>query len=142
MKPAVIQAWQAMLGNHSTDALDALLADDVVFESPVVFRPQAGRALTSLYLRAADAVLNNGSFRYVGEWYAAGSAVLEFEAQVRGVAVNGVDMIWWNDAGRIVRFKVMVRPLQAIGVLREQMGAELQRLAPEAVRATAPGSRS
>jgi hypothetical protein len=96
-----------------------------VFFSPVVHAPQEGRDRVLMYLRGALLVLNNGSFRYVGEWAGADSAVLEFEAVVDGKTVNGVDMIWWNEAGLITRFKVMVRPLRGMEVLRAAMAALL-----------------
>jgi hypothetical protein len=127
MRPAPIAAWHALLEHRRFDELDRLLADDVVFESPVVHTPQAGRAKTTLYLRAAFDVLNNASFRYLGEWFAERSAVLEFAAEVDGITVNGVDMIWWDESERIVRFKVLVRPLKAIDLLHRKMGERLQK---------------
>ncbi len=131
MTAPAVAAWRAMLHSGDTSGLDALLADAVVFESPVVHTPQAGRRKTALYLRAADRVLNNGTFRYVGEWHARESAVLEFNVTVDGVEVDGVDMIWWDAEDRIVRFKVMVRPLKAIDLLRRKMAETLERMAAE-----------
>jgi len=107
--------------------LDAMLADDVVFESPVVHTPQRGKAITIQYLAAAGEVLGGDNFRYVGEWRADNSAILEFENEIDGIAINGIDMIWWNEEGRITRFKVMVRPLKAINLLHRMMGEQLQR---------------
>lgn len=131
MPPAVIETWKSMLASHDPAVLDRLVADDAVFESPVVHTPQAGKAKTVLYLAAADAVLNNGRFRYVAEWHAERSAVLEFNADLDGLVIDGVDMIWWNEDDRIVRFKVMVRPLKAIEALHARMAQELaRRLAP------------
>ena len=97
-----------------------------VFESPVVHTPQVGRAITVKYLTAALHVLGNDSFKYLREWHAPHSAVLEFEALCEGITINGVDMIEWNDQGRITRFKVMVRPLKAVNKLHELMGRMLQ----------------
>ena len=111
--------------------LDALLADDVVFQSPVVHSPQKGKAITKIYLTAAMEVLGNDNFRYVGEWYGDTSAVLEFETEIDGIKINGIDMIAWNDAGQISNFKVMVRPLKAINKLHEMMGALLSKMAPK-----------
>ena len=108
-------------------ALKALLAEDVVFVSPVVHTPQAGRPVTMAYLHAAMQVLNNDSFHYLNQWFGPDSAVLEFECLVEGITVNGIDMIHWNAAGHIDHFKVMVRPLKAINKLHEMMGRELQR---------------
>ena len=125
--PTVIERWHAYVHSNDPAELDALLDDDVVFESPVVHTPQRGRAITFKYLRSAAAVLGNDGFGYTGEWHAERSAILEFETVIDGIAVNGIDMIWWNEAGRITRFKVMVRPLKAVNMLHAMMGAQLQR---------------
>lgn len=117
--------WHAYMAAPSAAALDALLADDVVFESPVVHTPQRGKAITLKYLDAAAKVLGGEGFRYVGEWHADASAILEFETVIDGIRVNGIDMIWWNETGQITRFKVMVRPLKAINMLHQLMGASL-----------------
>ncbi|HEY1942265.1 MAG TPA: nuclear transport factor 2 family protein [Roseiarcus sp.] len=127
MTPRAVAQWHAIVRSRDAAALDALLADDVVFFSPVVFRPQVGKALTKAYLAAALEVLGNETFRYVGEWTGADSAVLEFVAMVDGVEINGADFIAWNEAGRIVSFKVMVRPLKAIEMVRAKMAAQLER---------------
>ncbi len=120
-----IAAWHAYMKDADAALLDALLADDAVFESPVVHTPQVGKAITTAYLLAAAQVLGNATFRYLGEWRAERSAILEFACEIDGVTINGVDMIWWNEAGLITRFKVMVRPLKAINTLHQLMGARL-----------------
>lgn len=120
--PDTITRWHQLLETNDLAALDALLADDVVFESPVLWKPQAGKMLTAMYLRAAASLLKNDSFRYVNAWHAERSAVLEFETVLDGVTVNGVDMIFWDETSRIVRFKVMVRPRKALDALQEAMG--------------------
>ena len=129
--PRPIEQWHQVVKSRDMRALQDLLAEDVVFVSPVVHTPQVGRAITLGYLHAAMQVLNNASFRYPNEWYGADSAVLEFECELDGISVNGIDMIHWNAAGRIDRFKVMVRPLQAVNKLHEMMGRELQRTAAQ-----------
>lgn len=116
--------WHRLVATRDPSGLDALLADEVVFHSPVVHTPQRGRLLTRMYLTAAMHVLGNASFRYVRELVGAGDAVLEFEAEVDGITVNGVDMIRWDSQGRIVDFKVMVRPAKAMALLQQKM-AEL-----------------
>jgi ketosteroid isomerase-like protein len=122
---AALAAWHRVVQAHDADALEALLDADAVFISPVLHSPQVGRAKALMYLRAALKLLNNGTFRYLGEWTSPGSAVLEFESTIDGIVVNGVDMIWWNEAGLITRFKVMVRPLKGMEVLRASMAALL-----------------
>ena len=129
MIPATIERWHEVVRTRDIAALDTLLADDVVFLSPVVHTPQAGKALTTGYLRAALNVLNNDSFRYLGSWYGTRSAVLEFGSVIDGVQINGVDIIEWNADGQIIRFKVMVRPLKAINLLHQMMGQMLAKLA-------------
>jgi hypothetical protein len=123
--PAPIQAWHAYMKDPGPDRLGAQLAEDVVFESPVVHTPQAGKEITTLYLLAAAQVLGVPSFRYREAWYGEASAVLEFECVVEGIVINGVDIIHWNAEGLIDRFKVMVRPLKAINLLHQLMGARL-----------------
>ena len=111
--------------SHDPAALSALLDDEVVFESPVVHTPQRGKAITQKYLLGAAHVLGGAAFRYTGEWRAERSAVLEFATEIDGIAINGVDLIWWNEAGLITHFKVMVRPLKAVNMLHQKMGERL-----------------
>jgi hypothetical protein len=118
--------WHDLVRRRSADGLDALLSDDVVFHSPVVHTPQVGKALTTMYLTAALHVLANDTFRYVREVVGPRDAALEFQVEIDGISVNGIDLIRWNDAGRIVDFKVMVRPLKAVNLLHAQMRAMLE----------------
>lgn len=122
-----LHRWHALIEARDYAGLDDLLAEGAVFESPVVHTPQVGKAITAKYLASAMTLLNNGTFRYLGEWTAERSAVLEFACDLDGIAVNGVDMIWWDEADRITRFKVMVRPLKAINMLHQKMGELLAR---------------
>lgn len=125
----IIAEWHRLVRERDMDAMRTLLDDDVVFHSPVVHTPQRGKAITAKYLAAALEVLNNERFTYLREIIGARDAMLEFSTELDGVLVNGVDIIRWNDAGRIVDFKVMVRPLKAIDAVHRQMGAMLQKLA-------------
>lgn len=130
MRPAALEAWHRVAEARDTAGLAALLADDVVFQSPVVHTPQKGKAITLAYLTAALNVLGNEHFRYLGEWSGDNSAVLEFATMLDGVEINGVDMIEWNAAGQIVNFKVMVRPLKAVNAVHQMMGAMLAKMKP------------
>ncbi|MBI3148816.1 MAG: nuclear transport factor 2 family protein [Betaproteobacteria bacterium] len=121
-----LATWHQLLETRNIAGLDALLAPEAVFHSPVVHTPQVGRAVTKMYLAAAFAVFGNESFRYVRELRGPRDAVLEFELEIEGVSVNGVDMIKWNDAGQITEFKVMLRPLKAVNLIHQKMGAMLQ----------------
>ena len=125
MRPQAIENWHRLVETRDPRGLDAILTDDVVFESPVVHTPQRGKDITFKYLMAAAKVPGGPGFTYLNEWYGRDSAILEFETQIDGILINGVDMIWWNGEGRITRFKVMVRPLKAINLLHRMMGAQL-----------------
>jgi hypothetical protein len=126
MNERPVTTWHRLVREHDVQGLDALLDDDVVFISPVVHTPQRGKAITTAYLSAAFAVFFNPSFRYVREIIGERDAMLEFEVDMDGIAVNGVDIIHWNDAGRITEFKVMVRPLKAINHVHQRMAAMLE----------------
>ena len=142
----VIDRWHDYLRDRAPGALDDLLDDDVVFYSPIVFTPQRGKDVTKLYLEAAtqtlpgdaateptgsdDARPVGGSFRYTKHVLGEDTAVLEFETTIDGRYVNGVDIIRCNDAGRIVEFRVMIRPLQAVNLVHQQMAAMLERMNP------------
>lgn len=124
-----LQRWfDWMARDHSADGLAPLLADDVVFMSPVVHKPQEGRLITMGYLLAAGQTLGNETFRYTRVFDCADRAVLEFETEMDAIAVNGVDMIEWNSNGQITNFKVMVRPLKAVNAVHAAMGAMLARI--------------
>lgn len=121
----VIERWHRHLAGELPEGLDGLLADDVVFYSPVVYTPQQGKAVTTLYLQAAKQALpgdgGEGGFRYTKQVLAGDTAVLEFETTVAGKYVNGVDIIRCDDAGKIVEFRVMIRPLQAVNAVHQNM---------------------
>jgi SnoaL-like domain len=123
-QPAAVRSWHAVVESGDPALLDGLLADDVVFRSPAVFTPQQGKAVTTHYLSSAMVVLGP-SLRYVAEWYDQTSAVLEFEAELDGVYVQGVDMLRWNGEGKLVSFTVMVRPMRGLQKLVELMSHQL-----------------
>ncbi|RBY97604.1 nuclear transport factor 2 family protein [Blastococcus sp. TF02-8] len=138
----VVARWHRYMTGELPGGLGELLADDVVFYSPVVFTPQRGKEITTAYLEAAAVSLSGdaagGTFRYTKELLAGDTAVLEFGTSVDGKYVNGVDIVRCDAAGRIVEFRVMIRPLQAIQAVHEQMGRRLAALA-EQVRRPANG---
>ena len=142
----VIEKWHAHLRGQLPGGLDELLDDDVVFYSPIVFTPQRGKAITKLYLEAAGQTLPGesrgesagpqagagdaapGGFRYTKKVLTDDTAVLEFETTVEGKYLNGVDIIRCNAEGRIVEFRVMIRPLQAVNIVHRQMAAMLEQM--------------
>ena len=125
-----IDVWHEFVLSRNPGMLEKLLADDVVFHSPVVHTPQRGKAITLLYLRGAMEVLGSPAFRYVREIRGERDALLEFSTAIDGITINGADLIRWDDAGQIVDFKVMVRPLKAVNILHQKMGELLAKWKP------------
>jgi hypothetical protein len=134
----VVAQWHAYLRGELPGGLDTLLDDEVVFYSPIVFTPQRGKQITALYLQAAaqtfpgdggtsgqDGASSGGKFRYTKSVFGDDTAILEFETTMEGKYVNGVDIIRCNEAGRIIEFRVMIRPLQAVNLVHRQMAAML-----------------
>ncbi len=121
-----LASWHQLVADRSEQGLAALLSDNVVFYSPVVHTPQVGKPITTLYLTAALHLFGNDSFRYVRELVGEQEAVLEFLVEIDGISVNGVDMIQWDEEGKIVEFKVMLRPLKAVNLIQQKMAALLQ----------------
>jgi hypothetical protein len=125
MTVTALDKWYNYTKSHDRAALWDLLDPEAVFESPVVHTPQRGRDITFKYLLSADKVLGGPGFAYIGEWRSDAGAVLEFENEVDGIRINGVDIITFGKNGRITHFKVMVRPLKAINLLHRLMGEQL-----------------
>ncbi len=121
--------WHKVALSRDEAEISAILHDDCIFESPVVHTPQCGKAITAKYLASAGHVLGNELFRYVAEWHAPNSSVLEFETEIDGIRINGVDMISCDDDGLITHFKVMIRPLKAINLVHQKMGEMLMKMA-------------
>ncbi len=125
-----VALWHRALKAKDTRLLDELLADDVVFHSPVVHTPQVGKKITKAYLSAAFVVFANDTFRYVRELQGERDAILEFTLEIDGIQINGVDMMRWNDDGRLTEFKVMLRPLKAVNLIHQKMGEARQGAKP------------
>jgi hypothetical protein len=127
LPPAAVRSWHEFAHTHDPALLDALLADDVVFHSPVVHTPQAGKPITKLYLTAAAQVFFSEKFTYVREVWSDRVAFLEFATEIEGIHVNGVDILAWNADGKLTDFKVLIRPLKAINLIHRLMGETLER---------------
>lgn len=126
-----IKEWHKLFDTQDLDALEDLLEKDAVFLSPLVFKPQKGRKLTSLYLKNAYQLFfdgGNDSFTYVREIHSDTDSMLEFTCEVDGILINGVDIIKWSDQGKILEFKVMIRPNKAIEKVKEKMSALLSNM--------------
>jgi hypothetical protein len=139
-----VEQWHAYLRGELPGGLEGLLDDEVVFYSPIVFTPQRGKEITSLYLQAASHTFAGSEnstkdaskaseprFRYTKTVMSGDTAILEFETTMQGKYVNGVDIITCNDAGRIVEFRVMIRPLQAVNMVHQQMAAMLEAMSAD-----------
>ncbi|WP_433537804.1 nuclear transport factor 2 family protein [Micromonospora sp. CA-249363] len=115
------------------DAVEAALADDVVFRSPVAFKPYVGKAITAAILRGVLRVFED--FRYVRELSGEGARdhALVFEARMGEVAVEGCDFLHLDESGLIDEFTVMVRPLSAAQALATAMAAEFEQIRREAM---------
>jgi hypothetical protein len=123
-----LELWHDMLRRRDLGRLDEVLAEDCVFLSPIVHTPQRGRELTRFYLTGALNVFNE-SFQYIKEVVSPDHAVLEFTCDLDGIVVNGVDIMTFDEAGKIIEFKVMVRPLKAVNLLHAKMQAMLEQMA-------------
>ncbi|MBV7258570.1 nuclear transport factor 2 family protein [Erythrobacter crassostreae] len=125
---SALARWHQVAANGSQpNELTAIMREDAIFHSPVVHTPQEGRSIVVAYLSAASQTLGNDSFRYVREVVGDDTVVLEFMTEMEGIKVNGIDMIAFDEEGRIKDFKVMVRPLKAVNKVWDMMAAELER---------------
>lgn len=127
-----MHAFRAAVEARDEAALEALLAENVVFTSPVAFKPYPGKPITAAILRAVMRVFED--FRYVREIADEGGRdhALVFEATVDGKTLTGCDFLHLDEDGRIDDFTVMVRPLSAARALAERMGEQFERIEAEA----------
>ena len=123
-----IKKWHEGLTSNDPKLLDEILDESCIFTSPIVFKPIEGKEMSKLYLMGAGQTFDMDRFKYVRELVDGLDSVLEFETYIDNISVNGVDIIRWNDQGKIIDFKVMIRPLKAIGALQEKMSKALDSL--------------
>ena len=119
------QHWHRVIETKDVELLKNILADDVVFYSPILYKPQEGKDLTMMYLMGAMHILLNGTFEYINEVHSPSYSVFEFIAEVDQIQINGVDIISWNEEGKIEQFKVMLRPYSGINMLKQKMASLL-----------------
>ena len=124
----LIHKWHEVIESDDLKMLDEIIADDAVFSSPVVFKPMEGKEITMMYLHAAGQSFNMEKFKYTREIHDDMNSVLEFETYIDDISVNGVDMIEWNEDGKISNFKVMIRPFKAVQKVQEKMIEALESL--------------
>ena len=124
----LIDKWHEVIGSDDPKLLDNIISDDAVFSSPVVFTPMEGKNITMMYLHAAGQSFNMEKFKYTKEIHDGMNSVLEFETYIDDISVNGVDIIEWNEDGKICNFKVMIRPFKAVQKVQEKMIAALESL--------------
>ena len=123
-----LKKWHEGLISNDPKLLDEILDESCVFTSPIVFKPIEGKEMSKLYLMGDGQTFDMDRFEYVRELVDGLDSVLEFETYIGDISVNGVDIIRWNDEGKIIDFKVMIRPLQAIGALQKKMSEALDNL--------------
>ena len=123
-----LKKWHEGLNSNDPKLLDEILDESCVFTSPIVFKPIEGKEMSKLYLMGAGKTFDMDRFEYIRELVDGLDSVLEFETYIGDISVNGVDIIRWNDEGKIIDFKVMIRPLQAIGALQKKMSEALDNL--------------
>tara|TARA_R110000744_G_scaffold299518_16_gene408941 strand:+ start:1329 stop:1721 length:393 start_codon:yes stop_codon:yes gene_type:complete len=129
----MLHNWHNLIKNKAVDQVSTLLADDVTLFSPVIHTPIKGKKVVSMYLTAAFHTFLNGTFKYDREFSGDNSAVLEFSLNMHGIDINGIDMITWNEQGKITEFKVMIRPYKALNMINDQMTAMLDKLKQQSV---------
>ncbi|MEV0032088.1 nuclear transport factor 2 family protein [Nocardia sp. NPDC050793] len=124
--------FRAAVEARDEAAIEALLADNVVFTSPVAFKPYPGKAITAAILRAVIRVFED--FHYVREIADANGRdhAFVFEAEVDGKQLTGCDFLHFDEDGKIDDFMVMVRPLSAAQALAARMGEQFERIKAEA----------
>ena len=126
MKP--IEKWHEIVESGGSEKLSDLIDKDCIFFSPVVFSPQEGKELTIKYLSAAALVFGDESFKYTKEIISENNACLEFELELDGIKINGVDLISWNEENKINEFKVLIRPLKGVQLIHQLMGGTLDKI--------------
>jgi hypothetical protein len=118
-----LSQWHKFVETQNTEILEEILAEDVKFHSPFVWKPKDGKAITTVILKTAAAVFED--FKYIREIIGGEHCALEFEARVGGLTLRGVDLIAIDADGKIIDFEVMVRPANALQALGAEMGNRL-----------------
>ncbi|MBJ9985179.1 nuclear transport factor 2 family protein [Acinetobacter sp. S40] len=125
-----LEKWHDMVKSGNLTDLNDLLAEDVVFRSPVAFKPYEGKHVVYFILTNVVQIFEN--FTYHREFYTEDgeNVVLEFAANVGEKSLKGIDMIRFNEQGKIIDFEVMIRPMSGLAALAEKMGARFAKYQP------------
>jgi hypothetical protein len=126
METVILVGWYSMVAMRDTSALAEIAATDVVLLTPTSQAPIYGIKGAQTYLSGAFKVFFNSSFRYVGEIIGVNKAVLEFSVEIDGIAISGVDILSWNDEGKITEIKVMLRPLNSVTQIHKMLNQRIQ----------------
>jgi hypothetical protein len=121
---ANLQRWHKVVFEKDFDLLNELLDENVEFHSPTLWKPKLGRDVTAYILQMITAMFED--FEYHREWISEDSLALEFSANIEGKNLKGIDLIRWNDEGKIIHFEVMLRPLNTLQLVFEKMTKHLQ----------------
>ncbi len=120
--------WHQFLKERDFSKLDDLIAEDAILYSPVVWTPQKGKTMVSMYLFAAGNMIANKHFKYVKEVTNDQHSILEFTTLIDEITVEGVDILTFNEEGKLKEIKVMVRPLKAMQMVHQKMGEFLEQM--------------
>lgn len=123
-----IESWHKVVKERNFKLLNQILSEKVIFYSPVVHTPQAGKEITLLYLKAASEVFNHPTFTYVNEVIGEDLASLEFTLEINEIKINGLDLIKWDKDNLITEFKVFIRPLKAVQIIHSMMVSMLEQV--------------
>lgn len=127
---ATFAKWHDMIAAQDLSNLPTLLAEDVKFRSPAVFKPYSGAPVVNLILNTVLQVFEEFSYHRQFATPDGLNVVLEFNTKVGDKAIHGIDMIRFNEAGLITDFEVMIRPLSALQALAAEMGSRMAAFSP------------
>ena len=123
-----LDIWHDFVINKNHDNLSDFIDENAILYSPIVFKPIEGNFMVSMYLMAAAKIIGNENFKYVREVCDDENAMLEFVTEIKGISVEGIDMIKFTKEGKLKEIKVMIRPLKAVNIVHQKMGEYLQKM--------------
>ncbi|MBL4798863.1 MAG: nuclear transport factor 2 family protein [Oleispira sp.] len=124
MSQANLDKWHQVIANKDMKLLREILHEDVEFHSPTLWQPKIGRDITQYILKMVIDIFQD--FEYQREWVDENNLALEFSARVDDKKIKGIDLIRWNEEGKIIHFEVMLRPMNGLQVMFDKMTTHLQ----------------